>query len=124
MTLERRQYTPEQIAWVEAAENQDERSRRADQLKANYTEPGNLTPEEKLVLNELAYVSEEYAIYFRTIETSTNLDRKAVRKACRSLAAKGLAMYRHGLCNEENGMIAGSGYSVTAEGAKLARAFG
>lgn len=83
----------------------------------------DITPEEKLVLNELAYVSEDYALYFRSIQNSTGLDRKQVRKACRSLAAKGLASYRRGLANEEDGMLAGSGYSVTVEGAKLARNF-
>lgn len=126
MTVERRQYTPDQIAWVNEAETADERSRREDQLKASYTamEKAGITHEEKLVLNELAYVGEEYALYFRGIQNSAGLDRKEVRKACRSLAAKGFASYRRGLCSEDDGMLAGSGYSVTAEGAKLARTFG
>lgn len=39
-------------------------------------------------------------------------DRKAVRRACRSLARKGLARYGRGLWTED-GEMAGAGYAAT-----------
>lgn len=45
-------------------------------------------------------------------------DRKAVRRACRSLARKGLALYGRGLWSDD-GEPAGSGYRCTKEGAEF-----
>ena len=49
------------------------------------------------------------------METSGIGDRKAVRRACRSLARKGLAQYGSGLWTED-GAMAGSGYAATKAG--------
>lgn len=57
---------------------------------------------------------EECAYYFKSL-TGDGMDIKAVRGACRSLARKGLAEYHRGLFNDD-GMAAGSGYGITAEG--------
>lgn len=45
-------------------------------------------------------------------------DRKAVRRACRSLARKGLARYGRGLWTEDGEMF-GSGYAATDAGLRL-----
>ena len=55
---------------------------------------------------------------FAGIMQDTKLDRKAVRRACRSLARKGLSEYGKGLCTED-GELAGSGYRATQAGADL-----
>lgn len=55
---------------------------------------------------------------FAGIMSRTHLDRKAVRRACRSLARKGLAVYERGLWNDD-GDPAGSGYCSTEAGRDL-----
>ena len=52
---------------------------------------------------------------FRGIMFGTNLDRQTVRNACRALARKGLTEYGRGLWSND-GMVAGSGYRITAAG--------
>ena len=80
----------------------------------------------KLNLNEnetkvLTYLREEsmpdgeYCLPFDWISDGTTLDRKAVRRACRSLARKGLAGFYRGLMDDD-GKVAGSGYSITFAG--------
>ena len=70
----------------------------------------------------LEYLASEYeegmAYYFTSIEEGTKLDRKTVRRSCRSLTRKGLAQFVRGLFDDD-GKVAGSGYSVTLQGAKL-----
>lgn len=56
---------------------------------------------------------------FARIMDDTKLERKAVRRACRSLARKGLAEYGRGLWNDD-GEPAGSGYCATRTGVTLA----
>lgn len=71
----------------------------------------------------LAYLAEEYeecAYYFRSIVKHTALELKDVRRACRSLSKKGYAEYRRGLFDDD-GMVAGSGYQATRDGALLVR---
>ena len=64
----------------------------------------------------LAYMIEEgcvgLAFPFEPIAVNTGLDRKVVRRACRSLARKGLAQFIRGLWDDE-GNPAGSGYGPT-----------
>lgn len=60
--------------------------------------------------------SDEFGFYgFASIINAVSLDRKEVRRACRSLARKGLAEYGRGLWND-GGEPAGSGYGVTRAG--------
>jgi hypothetical protein len=74
---------------------------------------------EQKVLEHLASEYEEgRAYYFSAIEGATKLNRKVVRRACRSLARKGLTEFVRGLFDGD-GMIAGSGYSATLQGAQL-----
>lgn len=47
-----------------------------------------------------------------------SLDRRTIRRACRSLARKGLARYARGLWKDD-GSPAGSGYCATREGVAL-----
>jgi hypothetical protein len=54
---------------------------------------------------------------FASISRDTGLDRKAVRRACRFLARKGLAVYGRGLWTDE-GEPAGSGYAATKQAAE------
>ena len=58
---------------------------------------------------------------FASLSSETRLDRKKVRRACRSLARKGLAEYGRGLWTED-GELAGSGYAATPVGAQRAGA--
>lgn len=76
---------------------------------------------ERKVLEQLAegYSPDEWsAYYFRGIVAATKMELKEVRRACRSLAKKGLAQYERGLFNQD-GEAAGSGYRATEEGAAL-----
>lgn len=66
------------------------------------------------VLNS-RYGTDTDCLCFRFIANETGLDRRLVRRACRSLARKGLANYERGLFNED-GEVAGSGYRCTFEG--------
>jgi hypothetical protein len=52
---------------------------------------------------------------FKYIIGQTGLERKVVRRACRSLARKGLAEYGKGLWNDD-GEPAGAGYAATRAG--------
>jgi len=84
----------------------------------------NLNPNEAKVLVELvdAYSSYDGFCFrgFDGISRETGLDRKIVRRACRSLARKGLAEYGRGLWTED-GEPAGSGYAATKAGAERAK---
>ena len=62
------------------------------------------------------YHSDTPCFHFQYIANETNLTRKQVRRACRSLARKGSAKYERGLFTED-GAVAGSGYRCTAAGA-------
>lgn len=55
---------------------------------------------------------------FAGIMKQTGLDRKTVRRCCRSLRRKGLALFESGLWTDE-GEPAGSGYCSTAKGRDL-----
>jgi hypothetical protein len=79
---------------------------------------------EKKVLKALAesyYDNDEFGFWgFDGLAKETCLDRKQVRRACRSLRRKGLAQFEKGLWTED-GEPAGAGYGATKEGAELAR---
>lgn len=71
------------------------------------------------VLRQLAeeYSPDEWSAYsFAPLSRITGLDLKVVRRACRSLAKKGLAQYERTLVDDE-GRPAGAGYRATEEGA-------
>lgn len=80
-----------------------------------------LNEKEWKVLKVLAevYEPDEWGAYaFKGLAAQTSLEIKEVRRACRSLAKKGLAQYERTLWNEETGP-AGAGYRATEEGAAL-----
>lgn len=70
-----------------------------------------LNENENKVLKQLAE-NDEIALYFRSFD---GLDIKQARRACRSLARKGLAEFHRGLFNDD-GQVAGSGYGITEKG--------
>jgi len=76
----------------------------------------NLTANEDMVLTCLQENRDDYCgfsfLSFRQIEDRIGLDRKKIRRACRSLARKGEAEFSSGLWTEDGGM-AGSGYAAT-----------
>lgn len=57
---------------------------------------------------------------FAPIMRRTRLSRKVARRACRSLARKGLASFRNGLWTED-GDLYGSGYMATEAGHSIAQ---
>lgn len=70
-----------------------------------------------LVVLAEAYQPDEWGAYaFKSLASQTKLEIKDVRRACRSLAKKGLARYERVLWNEDTGP-AGAGYRATEEGA-------
>ena len=79
-----------------------------------------INEKEKKVLSDLLiiYADDANCIYFRFIAEHTKLTIKEVKRACHSLAKKGLAEYVRGLFDDE-GFTAGSGYCATEAGMKL-----
>ena len=76
----------------------------------------NLTKREQTVLNFLAEASEDFGCYpFNPISRATGIDRKIVRRACRSLKLKGMTEFHSGLCAED-GKFVGSGYCASDTG--------
>ena len=68
-----------------------------------------LNENEKLVYRVLNEIGGDYAYFtFAYISSACGLDRKVVRRVCRSLARKGFAEYGKGLFTEES-LTAGSG---------------
>lgn len=57
----------------------------------------------------------EMCISFSYIEGETKLGLKTIRKACRSLARRGLAQFFRGLMTEDS-EVAGSGYCISYDG--------
>ena len=84
-----------------------------------------LTENERLVLCVLcAKPDEDFPfLSFAPICEGTKLDRKVVRRACRSLARKGLAEYERGLWNQSCEPC-GAGDGATAAGKGLIYAKG
>jgi len=83
-----------------------------------------LTDHERAVLRHLASLGEECGFQgFSPIGLATDLSRKEVRRACRSLKRKGFAEFSNGLFNEDGGM-AGSGYAATRAGLAITEAGG
>ncbi len=82
-----------------------------------------ISDREKKVLEYLVEVyrrsSGDYpCTFFKYIAKNTGLDEKQSRRTVRALARKGLAEYQRGLFDED-GMVAGSGYSATDKGLSL-----
>lgn len=63
------------------------------------------------------------AYYFRHVQKLTGLTLSQARRACRTLAGKGLAKCEHGLLTED-GEVAGSGYRCTEAGRAALQAGG
>lgn len=83
-----------------------------DKIKINENERKVL---EKLVE---AYEPEEWGAYgFKSLSLITELEIKAVRRSCRSLAKKGLAAYERTLWSDDG--PAGAGYRATEKGAEF-----
>ncbi len=84
--------------------------------------PIKLTDFEQRCLEVLCegYYSEDDVQFssFAGIQSRMGTDRRTVRRACRSLARKGLAEYQRGLVTED-GEMAGAGYGATKEGAAV-----
>ncbi len=78
-----------------------------------------LSDTERTVLRALRSEYDIYSAYsyihFAAIAAKTDLDRKVIRRACRSLARKGLAGYGRGLFTED-GTMYGAGYALTEAG--------
>lgn len=74
----------------------------------------NLSENENRVLEYLCQDG-ELAWHFAPICQDLNMNRNEVRSACRSLRDKGMARFCRGLMDED-GQLAGSGYSATREG--------
>jgi hypothetical protein len=73
----------------------------------------NLNSDQRKVLAHLA--DEEDGFWcFGAIMECVRLDRKAVRRACRALARKGLTQYGRGLWTDDGPY--GSGYRITTAG--------
>lgn len=73
----------------------------------------------EIVLIELARRGEEWRSPFSSIARETGLSIEIVRALCRELRERGYASYERGLFSEDL-QTAGSGYGVTAAGAKAA----
>lgn len=78
-----------------------------------------LNANERRVLIILADARDDDDVFcyldFAHIAANTQLDRRIIRRACRSLARKGYAEYCKGLWSDD-GMPAGAGYSATKKG--------
>jgi hypothetical protein len=84
------------------------------------TKEVQINPNERAVLEILAeaYAPEEWGAYgFKGLSQTTKLDVKIVRRACRSLARKGLSVYERTLWNDDG--PAGAGYRASEQGAAL-----
>ena len=79
-----------------------------------------LNPNEQQVLFYLAGEGDFYW-GFAAIGECVRLDRKEIRRACRSLSRKGLAEFKSGLWSLDGGP-AGSGYRITKDGVNIALA--
>ena len=82
-----------------------------------------ISERERKVLIDLAevYGDEADCRFMKYIGERTDLEYSQVRRSVRSLARKGYAEFVRGLFNDE-GMVAGSGYRATKEGALLVKA--
>lgn len=80
------------------------------------TTPVNLNAAEIKILAALAINTEDYPYSnFRGLARVTRLKRPEIRRACRSLRRKGLAVFGKGLCDDD-GALWGSGYAATEAG--------
>ncbi len=79
-----------------------------------------LNADERVVLGALADIGSDFGyLSFAGILARSELkDRKRIRRACRSLARKGLAEYGRALWNDDG--PAGSGYCATKAGEAIA----
>ena len=81
----------------------------------------NLNDDERKVLDSLvdALSGDDFGyLSFYAIGVPWGMNRRIVRRACRSLTRKGLAEFKAGLWTED-GEPAGSGYAATRAGAEF-----
>jgi len=78
----------------------------------------DLTENERKVLGYLS--RHDLGFCFATLASDLRIDRNEVRSACRTLTDKRLATYHQTLWDDDGG-VAGSGYSATAAGRALAK---
>lgn len=80
----------------------------------------NVSDRERAVLKELAeyWNHDSNCLYTRTVAKEAKITEAQARRALKALVRKGLAEYVRGLFDED-GMVAGSGYCATYEGALL-----
>lgn len=84
----------------------------------------NVSDREKKVLTMLAEHYDAWegrCVYTRTIAKETELTIEQARRSVKALVRKGLAEYHRGLFDDD-GMVAGSGYCASKEGALLVNA--
>lgn len=75
-----------------------------------------LNVQEFAVLKVLASEGGDFNYFsFAPLSKKTRLPRARVRRACRSLARKGLAVFSSALCTDD-GAFYGAGYAATAAG--------
>lgn len=75
-----------------------------------------INPNEMKVLAALASVAGDFGcLSFRGVGQRVRLNRQIIRRACRSLARKGLAEFHRALWSED-GEPRGSGYCATRKG--------
>ncbi len=79
-----------------------------------------INEKEKKVLKVLVsfWEDDQNCRFFWWIAKETKLTIKEVRRACRSLAKKGLTEYLIGLFDDD-GILCGSGYCATREGVEF-----
>ncbi len=74
-----------------------------------------LGPIEARVFTAWKDTDPDWAYPFRSIAKHSGVERHHIRRAVRSLARKGLVVFRKGLFTED-GEVAGSGYALTHTG--------
>lgn len=80
----------------------------------------DLAADERAILGHIANRDDANwsALTFKGLTRRTSLSKEAVRDACRSLRAKGLARHERGLVTEDMEFV-GSGYTATPHGSRL-----
>lgn len=91
-------------------------------MSGKHTPGPKINPKERLVLDYIGETGGDLdwcAYSFAPIMKNTGLTRPEVRRACRSLARKGLTAFERALWTEDGEMV-GAGYRATAAGRALA----
>jgi hypothetical protein len=76
--------------------------------------------QKRVLIEMISPYESEYLCSFDTLATYLQMERRDVRNICRALARKGLAKLVPGFSNQDDGMLAGSGYMLTKTGYQFA----